>query len=272
MLRDPGGQTVALRFDPAETSAKDRAFLAISEQGGYVKVLLPIRPNGTVGWIRSSDVVLEPAAFRVVIDLQAHALTVEENGKVLLRQQVATGTGSNPTPQGLFYIVDRLPQANPGGGLGPFAFKLSGFSETLYSFAGGQGAIGLHGTNAPGQLGANVSHGCIRIDNASIARLAATLPIGTPVEIVRTLADRPAGTAAGTAFPPRPLTTVPTSPSPSSAGSSPVPLPAAAPAPTTAAPGAASDGPKGPAVKRVRRATPAAGATPPAAGGESKGD
>ena len=126
VLRDPGGQTGALRFDPAETSAKDRAFLAISEQGGYVKVLLPIRPNGTVGWIRSSDVVLEPAAFRVVIDLQAHALTVEENGKVLLRQQVATGTGSNPTPQGLFYIVDRLPQANPGGGLGPFAFKQIG--------------------------------------------------------------------------------------------------------------------------------------------------
>ena len=48
--------------------------------------------------------------------------------------------------------------------------------------------------------------------------------------------------------------------------------PAGAAAPTTAAPGAASDGPKGPAVKRVRRATPAAGATPPAAGGESKGD
>ena len=46
---------------------------------------------------------------------------------------------------------------------------------------------------------------------------------------------------------------------------------AAAPA---AAPGTASDGPKGPAVKRVRRATPAAGAAPASGGGagDSKGE
>ena len=53
----------------------------------------------------------------------------------------------------------------------------------LQSFGGGPGQIGIHGTNEPGALGTDVSHGCVRISNASITKLARLLPLGTPVQI-----------------------------------------------------------------------------------------
>jgi len=55
----------------------------------------------------------------------------------------------------------------------------------LYSFGGGPGQIGIHGTNDPSSVGRSVSHGCIRLSNAAITRLAQELPLGTPVTITR---------------------------------------------------------------------------------------
>jgi len=47
----------------------------------------------------------------------------------------------------------------------------------------GGGVVGIHGTNQPGLLPGRVSHGCIRVPNDAIVRLARKLPIGTPVRI-----------------------------------------------------------------------------------------
>ena len=64
-----------------------------------------------------------------------------------------------------------------------FAFGLSGFSETLTSFRGGDGVIGIHGTDEPEALGTDVSHGCVRVDNDVITSMAGLIPLGTPVII-----------------------------------------------------------------------------------------
>ena len=55
----------------------------------------------------------------------------------------------------------------------------------LNEFAGRDGVLGLHGTNFPQGIGTDVSHGCIRMSNHAITKLAHTLPIGTPVTITR---------------------------------------------------------------------------------------
>jgi lipoprotein-anchoring transpeptidase ErfK/SrfK len=47
----------------------------------------------------------------------------------------------------------------------------------------GGGFIGIHGTNEPQLLPGRVSHGCIRLRNRDIARLAELMPVGTPVTI-----------------------------------------------------------------------------------------
>jgi lipoprotein-anchoring transpeptidase ErfK/SrfK len=73
---------------------------------------------------------------------------------------------------------------------GPYAFGLSGFSEVLTSFNGGQGQLGLHGTNQPDKIGTRVSSGCIRLRNEDIEALVAEVnndqtnaAYGIPVQV-----------------------------------------------------------------------------------------
>ncbi len=151
----------------------------------WFEVLLPVRPNGTTGWISADDVTLFRNPFRVEIDTAGHSLIVFNENQEWLQTAVAIGTGDTPTPIGRFYITELLKPPTPGGPYGSFAFGLSGFSETLLDYAGGDGVIGLHGTNDPGSLGTNVSHGCVRMANDVIEELAGVLPLGTPVIIRR---------------------------------------------------------------------------------------
>ena len=72
---------------------------------------------------------------------------------------------------------------NPHTVYGPYAYGLSSHSDTLTTFDGGDAETGIHGNNDPSVLGTSITHGCIRIDNAEITRLANMLPLGTPVDI-----------------------------------------------------------------------------------------
>ncbi len=65
---------------------------------------------------------------------------------------------------------------------GPVAFGTSARSPTLTDWPAG-GFVGIHGTDRPELLPGRVSHGCIRLRNADIRRLARLLPVGTPVTI-----------------------------------------------------------------------------------------
>ncbi len=150
----------------------------------WIEVHLPIEPNGTTGWIRRDEVSLSNNPYRIEIDRASYSLTVFDLDEIFLETTIAVGTGDTPTPVGEFYLLELLAPPNPDGPYGPFAFGLSGFSEVLSEFGGADTAIiGLHGTNDPGSLGTDVSHGCIRLANPVIESLAATLPLGTPVRI-----------------------------------------------------------------------------------------
>ena len=191
IFRVPGDRAGVLRFDNGRSVYGSLHLLALGSRGDYVRVAVPIRPNGTVGWVRRSDVTLSRTALRIVIELATNTLTLTDGEATVLQVPVAAGTGGTPTPTGLFYLKELVPQANANGALGPYAFGLSGFSTVLMTFAGGQGVIGIHGTNAPGKLGGDVSHGCVRVDNTTIRKLAGMLELGTPVEIVNKVDQLP---------------------------------------------------------------------------------
>jgi lipoprotein-anchoring transpeptidase ErfK/SrfK len=146
-------------------------------------VLLPIRPNGSAGWIRETDVSLSQHDFRIVVGLGDHLLSVFKGGRLIQREPIAVGRSATPTPSGLYYIMELIKTNDPEGPYGPYAFGLSGFSNVLESFRNGDGVVGIHGTNAPRLLGGDVSHGCIRVSNLAITSLARRLPLGVPVEI-----------------------------------------------------------------------------------------
>jgi len=187
----PDAMVASLRFDGGKTVYGKVTLLVVGAQPGWWKVLMPVRPNGTVGWVRAEDVERADLHSRIVIELDTNTLTYTRDGKVVVKDRVAAGTGGTPTPTGLFFVKEIVPQANPRGALGPIALGLSGYSEVLYSFAGGSGVIGIHGTNNPSLIGSDVSHGCIRMRNESISTIAAAMQLGTPVEIVKTIGDLP---------------------------------------------------------------------------------
>jgi len=178
----PGGRVLTRLSNP--NSWHDQlVLLATARSGDWLKVLLPIRPNGSTGWVASSSVHVTWDPYRVVVDLSAHRLTLLDVGRPLLRAPVAVGAKSTPTPRGTFYITSLLRPPHPAGAYGPYAFGLSGYSPVLKSFAGGPGELGLHGTNASWSIGRSVTHGCVRVRNGVITMLAGRLPLGTPVVV-----------------------------------------------------------------------------------------
>ena len=151
----------------------------------WVRVYLPMRPNGSKGWIRSRDVLFKKDPFRVEVDLSAHRITIWKGARVFLKEPVGVGRAVTPTPVGRYFITELIISTNPRGLYGPYAFGTSAFSHVLTSFGGGPGQVGIHGTNQPELIGTDVSHGCIRLRNDVISRLAKVLPLGTPVSIER---------------------------------------------------------------------------------------
>jgi L,D-transpeptidase catalytic domain len=183
VLRYPDTLEGPIRLIKGRSAFGDISLLALGGNEKYVRVEFPARPNGSVGWVRRSDVILVRTTFHILVDLDTNTLNVYDGSKLIVSTSVATGTGNTPTPTGLFFLKELVPQPK-GGALGPYAFGLSGYSNVLTNFLGGEGTIGIHGTNAPGKLGKNVSHGCVRVSNDTIQKLASTLPLGTPVRII----------------------------------------------------------------------------------------
>ena len=148
----------------------------------WVRVRIPMRPNGKVGWMREDS--LGPPQLvptRLVVDRRSLSAALYRHGKRIWRTRVGVGKPGTPTPAGHFWIRERLKVNDPGGLYGPWAFGTSDYS-TLSDWPGG-GVIGIHGTNEPGLIPGRPSHGCIRMHNSAITRLAHRMPIGTPLLI-----------------------------------------------------------------------------------------
>jgi lipoprotein-anchoring transpeptidase ErfK/SrfK len=150
-----------------------------------VEVYLPVRPNGSTGFVNAGDVTVTTVPYRIEVTLAAHNLKVYDGYDVVVDAPIGVGTSDTPSPGGTYYLKELLQPPNPNGAYGHYAYGLSGFSNVLQSFAGGSGVIGIHGTNDPSTIGTDVSHGCIRLNNDVVDKMVEDigLPLGTPVEI-----------------------------------------------------------------------------------------
>ncbi len=160
-----------------------RLFVAEGEEAGRLLVQLPIRPNGSKGWINASDATLASHEYSVTVALSAFRITVRNGTTVVLEAPVGVGRENVPSPSGTYYITELLKPPTADSVYGSYAYGLSGFSEVLQQFRGGPGQVGIHGTNDPSSVGRQASNGCIRLRNDDIERLVPLLPLGTPVRI-----------------------------------------------------------------------------------------
>ena len=84
----PLGSEVAVHQQPDESSPSEaypnpwqlddnpehtvpQVFLVTEQNDDWAQVLLPVRPNGTTGWVKKSDVRLTPNRFRIEVALGA---------------------------------------------------------------------------------------------------------------------------------------------------------------------------------------------------------
>jgi L,D-transpeptidase catalytic domain len=157
-----------------------------TEQQGqvWVKLRIPGRPNGRTGWVRREDLGgFHVTHWLVVVSLHKRRLTAYYKGHRRFVAPVGVGKPSSPTPPGHFWIRERFRLANRSNPYWPYALGTSDYS-TLTDWPGG-GVVGIHGDfGEPQLIPGDPSHGCIRMRDADIARLAPRLTVGTPVDIV----------------------------------------------------------------------------------------
>ncbi len=148
----------------------------------WVRVRLATLPNNSVGWIpRNALGGSAPVETHLVVDLDRFTATLFERGHMIFRAAVGVGKPSWPTPRGHFYVRNKV-TAYRSSFYGPIAFGTSARSEVLTDWPAG-GFVGIHGTDRPDLLPGRVSHGCIRMRNSDILRLARLMPVGTPITV-----------------------------------------------------------------------------------------
>ncbi len=159
-------------------------FLVTSAIGDWVEVQLPMRPNGTAGWLHRSEVTIAATAKRIVIDRQRRSVEVFDGATQLARSSAVVGKPSTPTPTGTYFVTDLLQTDDPAGVYGPYIIALSARSESFEFWNGQEPLVALHGTNEPELIGTAASNGCIRLPNDVATKLVGLLPLGTPVYVV----------------------------------------------------------------------------------------
>ena len=148
-------------------------------------------PNVTV----ISEAEGKPIPSIVVrVSKQASTLTVTDlSGKVIMHAPVTSGSQHDPLPIGAWTVtaVARNPTFNynpdlfwdadpkhakaklPPGPNGPVGLVWIDINKPHY---------GIHGTPEPGTVGHTTSHGCVRLTNWDVLKLAAMVGKGTKVE------------------------------------------------------------------------------------------
>jgi lipoprotein-anchoring transpeptidase ErfK/SrfK len=180
----PNGGIIRTLTSPLKFSNGILTFKVIDEpMPGWLHVDLATRPNGSTGYVRKTDVKLATYTWSIDVDLTAHWITVYQGPDTFLSTAVVIGTQFSPTPVGDYFVTEVVREVNPGGPHGPYIFGLSAHSDVFTEFDGGDGQVGIHGTNAPWLMGTSSSNGCVRLDNASITKIGPLVPPGTPVRI-----------------------------------------------------------------------------------------
>ena len=160
-----------------------RTLLVLDSEQDWLRVSVPVRPNGTVGWVRDSDVSTATYRARIVVDLYRGRLEAWENGALVAQGAIASGAEETPTPPGGFFVTEIQEHTDPATGATTWLIGTSAYSEALDSTADGDPAVAILAVGDAAHLSQAISLGCVRIHPDVLERLA-LLPLGTPVQIL----------------------------------------------------------------------------------------
>lgn len=154
----------------------------VGEQDEWAEVLLPTRPNASAGWVHVPSGAAETAQndYAVTVDRATFKLQILENGKATGSWTIGIGKPEHPTPAGRAYIIASIEETK--NTYSPIVLPLSYHSDSLETFGGGPGTVGLHTWPNDSFVGQANSDGCIRVPEDALDQLV-KLPLGTIVNI-----------------------------------------------------------------------------------------
>ncbi|WP_297424968.1 L,D-transpeptidase family protein [Clostridium sp.] len=96
----------------------------------------------------------------ILVDISEEKLYLidKENNKIIKKYYIASGKPETPSPVGTWKVV------RMGKWSGGFGTRWIGLNVPW-------GKFGIHGTNKPGSIGSEASHGCIRMQNTDVEEL-----------------------------------------------------------------------------------------------------
>jgi len=176
----PGKAPVAV-LPPTELGAPTWVPV-VQSSPGWERVLLPSRPNRATGWIYTGGAQLDTrrSAYLVRINVGARKLSILNGGRLLGTWTAAVGAPATPTPTGRTFLLALLAPPHPT--YSPLILPLGFHSDTLDTYGGGPGTVGVHGWPNPSVFGRAVSHGCVRVPAAALHALS-LVPLGSLVLI-----------------------------------------------------------------------------------------
>jgi hypothetical protein len=201
--RVPPGNRVALRARPGgrilakvggRTEFGSPQTLAVAfRKGDWLAVRSPALGNKQLGWVHAAPLKLVRRPITLEVDLSRRELAIViPDGAVMHSRRVtpqlgsaisvAIGAPDTPTPQGEFYVTDKLQGADFGSYYGCCILALSGRQPNLPQGWSGGDRLAIHGSPTP-TWGHAVSNGCFHASEADLRRLMKTVPLGTSVEI-----------------------------------------------------------------------------------------
>ena len=153
----------------------------------WAEVELPVRPNGSRGWIRTAGFAWSRVDHHIFVDLSERGLAFFEGDELITHTGVIVGAPDRPTPTASGFIVGKLPnhdQQVSSVVFGDWILPLSFFSEALNSFGGGLPRIALVGSHIPERMGEALTAFEVRMPNEIVEIIAREAPVGTTVRIV----------------------------------------------------------------------------------------
>lgn len=154
----------------------------IDTRPGWLRVLLPARPNGATAWLpRNHDLQLARTRHLIVVDRRQFTLTLHHRSHPTRTWTIGVGKPAAPTPRGRTFILSAL--RDPTSTFSEVVLPLGAHSDTHQTYGGGPGTVGIHTWPTTDVYGQAASDGCIRVPANALTVISTTVPIGTPVLI-----------------------------------------------------------------------------------------
>jgi hypothetical protein len=179
----PGGKPL-VRVGPRGPLGGPLVLGVVAVRGRWLEVTAEALPNGRYGWVKfGRDVAVHPVQWTLRASLSHRELDVLRDGRIVRTIRVGIGAPDSPTPTGRFAVAEKL--TGPfGPALGTRILALTaqqprlpaGWSHSVTYY------VAIHAGSGQGSA---VSAGCLHATEADVRYLMRTVPLGTPVQIVR---------------------------------------------------------------------------------------